>query len=243
MKIVLIDGSPKKRFSASRYFLLLQRIFVRGHVVTLKLRTRRDHRNILDELADADAVVFSIPLYVDCVPSHILPFLREMELFAKEHQPDLKVYAIANNGFIEGNQNAPLFRVMDNFCRRANLSWCGGIGIGGGVMFQALRVVWMVEAGIFLLSLFISGFVHGNWIPTDAIWQLLYSSLLIAFFHLGALFAMVRMGRKINRRERFGGTYTRILLPSFLFILISDVFFVIVSLLKGGLFRGWLKRK
>lgn len=242
MKTVFINGSPKKRFSASNYFLKLQSTFVRGQNVFLKLRTKSDHKEIFDQIINADVVLFSIPLYVDCVPSHVLFFLREMEIFCKENKLDLKIYVIANNGFIEGNQNAPLFRVMENFCIRCNLHWCGGIGIGGGVMFNTLRIILMINIGIFFLGIFISGILYANWFPADIVHGLISTILLISFFHLGVLFYLVRMGLKINGRKNFGEKYTRILLPSFLFILIADVFFIIVSLLKGGLFKGWLKR-
>lgn len=243
MKTVFIDGSPKKRFSASNYFLKLQSIFVRGHKVFLKLRTKNDYKTIFDQIINADAVIFSIPLYVDSIPSHVLTFLREMEDFCKEHKLRLKIYVISNNGFIEGSQNAPLFRVMENFCTRSNLQWCGGIGIGGGVMFNTLKIVLMVEIGIFIFSILISGILYANWLPTNAIQSFLSAIVILSFFHFGAFFYMVKMGLKINKGNNLGEKYTRILLPSFLFILIADVFFIIVSLFKGGLFKGWLERK
>ena len=243
MKTVFINGSPKKRFSASGYFGKLQSIFIRGKKVFLRLRTKSDHKKIFEQIIDADNVIFLIPLYVDCVPSHILSFLREMERFCKEHKTELKIYAIANNGFIEGTQNAALFRVMENFCTRSDLLWCGGIGIGGGVMFNALKVVLMIECGIFLLSVFVSGIFYSNWLPRDAIQGFLFALLVIFFFHAGAIFYMMKMGAKVNKGNVLGEKYTRILLPSFLFILIADVFFIIVSLFKGGLFKGWLQRK
>ena len=68
MKTVFINGSPKKHFSASNYFLKLQSAFVRGQAVFLKLRNKGDHKNILEQIIDADAVVFSMPLYVDGPP-------------------------------------------------------------------------------------------------------------------------------------------------------------------------------
>ena len=243
MKTVFINGSPKRRFSASDYFGKLQSIFVRGQKVFLSLRTKSDHKKIFEQITDADNVIFLIPLYVDCVPSHILSFLREMEGFCKENKAELKIYAIANNGFIEGKQNAALLRVMENFCERSGLQWCGGIGIGGGVMFNALKVVLMVESGIFLLSFLISGIVYSNWLPIDAIQGFLFALLVIFFLHAGAIFYMIKMGSKVNEGAAFGEKYTRILLPSFLFILIADIFFIIISLFKGGLFRGWLQRK
>lgn len=243
MKTVFIDGSPKKNFSASYYFLKLQSVFVKGQTVFLKLRNKSNHKKILEQIANADAVVFSMPLYVDGPPSHILTFLQDMECFCKEHSLSLKIYVISNNGFIEGNQNAPLFHVMENFCVRSDIQWCGGIGIGGGVMFNALRIVFFIEIGIFLLSIFISGILYGNWVPLEAIYHLIIMLLIIIFFHLGVFFYMPQMGRQINKRKPFAEKYTRILLPSFLFILIADVYFIIVSLFKGGIFRGWLKKK
>ena len=243
MKTVFINGSPKKRFSASGYFGKLQSIFIRGEKVFLRLRTKSDHKIIFEQIINADNVIFLLPLYVDCVPSHILSFLREMEHFCKEHKIELKIYAIANNGFIEGTQNAALFRVMENFCTRSDLLWCGGIGIGGGVMFNALKVVSMIECGIFLLSVLISGIFYSNWFPRDAIQGFLFALLVLFALHAGAIFDMMKMGLKVNQGAALGEKYTRILLPSFLFILIADVFFIIVSLFQGGLFKGWLQRK
>ena len=107
MKTVFINGSPKKHFSASDYFLKLQNVFVKGQSVFLKVRNKSNHRQVLEQLADADAVVFSMPLYVDGPPSHILAFLQTMDSFCKEQNLSLKIYVISNNGFIEGKQNAP----------------------------------------------------------------------------------------------------------------------------------------
>ena len=110
-------------------------------------------------------------------------------------------------------------------------------------MFNALKVVSMIESGIFLLSVLISGIFYSNWFPRDAIQGFLFALLVILFFHAGAIFYMMKMGANVNKGNVLGEKYTRILLPSFLFLLIADVFFLIASLLKGGLFRGWLQRK
>lgn len=86
MKTVLINGSPKKKFSASAYFLSVQKFFLKGETVKEVLRNKKDHDRILSLLEDGDAVVFCLPLYVDSVPSHVLSFLKEMETFCKEKQ-------------------------------------------------------------------------------------------------------------------------------------------------------------
>ena len=79
MKTVLIDCSPKKKLSASGFLVWFTSRILKGTRVKEKLRNRRDHERIHDSIKDADNIVFAMPLYVDSVPSHILPFLKEME--------------------------------------------------------------------------------------------------------------------------------------------------------------------
>ena len=243
MKTVFINCSPKKRFCASAYFLFLQKIFVGGEKVTEKLRTPADHARILEQLRDAGAVVFGLPLYVDGVPSHVLRFLEEMETFCRENGVKLRVYCIANNGFIEGKQNEPLMQVFENFCVRTGLAWGGGVGIGGGVMLNVTRILFIVDIALLLLNTVLSVVNTGNFFPTEAWISFTENAALLLYFNLGVLFYLFGMGRAIRKGTVFGKRYTRILIPSFVFILFADIFFVIISMLQGGIFRGWLAKK
>ena len=243
MKTVFINGSPKKKFSASDYFLDVQRFFVRGQKVKEKLKNRNDYERILNTLKDADAVVFSLPLYVDGIPSHVLPFLKEMENFCKENNLQFPVYVISNGGFIEGKQNEASFQIFENFCARSGLSWGGGIGIGGGVMLNVMKIMFYVQIGILFLNMVLSGTQFGNWLPGEAFANFLTQVLIIVFFNLGVFLYTTQMGMAINKKSPFKKKYTRILIPSFVFIVFADIFFVIISLFKGGLFRGWLAKK
>ena len=243
MKTVFINGSPKKKFSASAYFLDVQRFFTRGNKVKETLRNKGDHTRILNAIQDADNVVFCLPLYVDGVPSHVLSFMKEMEHFCKENNLRINVYVICNNGFIEGNQSKALLQVFENFCNRSGICWCGGIGVGGGVMLNVLRIVFLVQIGVLILNIFLSGVHNGNWLPVDAFLNFATQVLTILFFNLGVFLYTFLMGRAINKGAVCGNKYTRILIPSFIFILFADIFFIIISFFEGGLFRGWLSRK
>ena len=243
MKTVFINCSPKKKFSASAYFLSVQEFFVKGEKVKETLRNKNDYDRILYSLEGADAVVFCLPLYVDCLPSHVLSFLKVMEGFCKEKQIKLNVYAIANNGFIEGVQSEALLQVLCNFCKRSELTWGGGIGIGGGVMLNVMRIVFYVQIGILFLNMFLSGTQNGNWLPLDAFINFVTQALTIGFLNLGVFLYSFCMGKAINEKKNYGEKYTRILLPSFVFILFADIFFVIFSVFEGGMFRGWLSKK
>ncbi len=240
MKTILINCSPKKQLSASSYFLSLQCFCLIGEKVRLPLRTKADYKPILNALPDADAVVFCMPLYVDSVPGHVIPFLKEMETFCKENQLSLKVYVISNNGFIEGNQNRVLMRIMENFCSRSNLQFGGGVGIGGGVMLNIERIVLIVQTAVFLADMTFRGVTAGVWFPWEMVSGFLNNVLTIMILQVGVLVYILRMGMFINQKKDSGVKYTRILLPSFVFILFADIFLTVISIFEGGIFKGWL---
>ncbi|HPL81932.1 MAG TPA: hypothetical protein PLU23_05475 [Anaerolineaceae bacterium] len=243
MKTVFINCSPKKNLSASAYLVAIQRFFVKGKKVTKNLRKKSDFPGIFEELKDAESVVLCTPLYVDGLPSHVLAFLEEAERFFKENQLRLNLYCIANNGFIEGRQNEPLMQVLENFCVRAGVRWRGGVGIGGGVMLNVTRIVFVVQTAVFLILNIINGIKNGVFLDTGILSIFLKNAGLLLFFNAGVLFFLIWMGIAINKGSFFGKHYTRVLVPSFIFILIANIFFVLISLFKGGLFRGWLARK
>lgn len=245
MRTMFIDASPKNGFHASSYFLGLQRLFVRGDVISERLRNRGDYKQILDKLPAADTVVFCLPLYVDGLPSHVLPFLKDMENFCKENTIRMNVYCIANNGFIEGRQNEALMRIFQNFCVRSGLQWCGGTGIGGGVMLNITRILFAVNVAVFCLNMAYCALQNGSMMETG-IWRgFLTGTLILVFLNAGVLIDMFRMGWAVNKGcgSYFGEKYTRILLPSFVFILITDIFFTVTSVFRGGMFKGWLSKK
>ncbi len=243
MKTVFINCSPKKRFCASSYFITLERLFVSGEKVTETLRSNSDPEPILRQLENADTVVFALPLYVDGVPSHVLRFMEKLERFCREKDLHFGVYCIANNGFIEGRQNEPLMQVFENFCLRSGLRWGGGTGIGGGVMLNVTRILFIVKFALLLVNILLSGVQTGDFLPKDAVLDFAESAAVLLFFNLGVLFYLGQMGSAIRHKSFLGKKYTRILIPSFIFIIFADIFFVIYSVIKGGIFRGWLAKK
>ena len=241
MKTVFIDCSPKKRLSASGFIAAFTGVFVAGQKKKEKLRTKNDYQRILEAIRDADNIVFSVPLYVDGLPSHVLPFLKETERFCRENKAARSVYVIANNGFIEGRQNEPLMRIMENFCARAGLAWRGGLGIGGGVMMNVMRIMTLVFFGLAILNTFLSGIQEGNW--TGQLLHFGQQLLEVLLLGCGIIAFDLRLAFCISRKKEYGKHYTRIMLPSFVFILCADIFFTVISVFQGGIFRGWLSRK
>ena len=243
MKTVFINGSPKKRAGASDYLLCVQKAFVKSKKVMEKLRSKADHARILEQIKDADTVVFSVPLYFDGIPSHVLSFLEELEGFCKENNLSLKIYAISNGGFIEGKQNKGVLQVFENFCARSGNVWGGGLGVGGGVMLHVMRMVFRLQVIIFLIKILYSGFFKFDFMPLDSLDIFIRSSLVIFLLNIGVFICAYIMGRAINKGKTSKNRYTRIMIPSFIFIPIAATFFFVFSVIKGGIFRGWLKRK
>ena len=103
------------------------------------------------------------------------------------------MYAIANNGFIEGKQNEPLMQLMENFCRRAGLTWGGGVGIGGGVMLNVTRILYFVQVGMLVLNLLFNGISTGDFLPVGPLQSFLKNVLWLLYLNLGVL---------LNARER-----------------------------------------
>lgn len=239
-KTVLINCSPKRKLSVSGFLMKCAGVLIRGKKEYLQLRTPADRRAILEALKTAGKVVFVAPLYVDGVPSHMLPFMREMEAFCRENGLRLKVYVIANNGFIEGKQNEPLMRVMENFCARSGLDWCGGIGIGGGVMLNVERIMITVMFFLMLLRVFFAAVQGGD--VLDPVLSFGKSLLWLLFFACGIIAYGVRLAVHVSKGTDAGKKYTRIMVPSFIFIIFADLFFIITSVLQGGIFRGWFSR-
>ena len=243
MKTLFIDCSPKKKLSASGFVAAMTGFFVFGNKKKTKLRTKADYEGILKELKDSDIVVFSMPLYVDGVPSHVLPFLKEMEEWCRSNNSQIKVYVIANNGFIEGRQNEPLMQVMENFCIRSGIDWCGGLGIGGGVMMNVMRIMIVVFFGITVLNLILTGISTGDFFDKQILLEFLKELAEVLFFGCGIVTFDLWLASCINKKKEYGKHYTRIMLPSFLFIICADIFFTIISIIKGGFFRGGFSKK
>ena len=144
MKIMMIDGSPKVSKSNSEYFLNILSDFIESKdIVKYKLSKKVDYEDIIKEINTIDTLVFAFPLYVDSLPSHVLEFLIMLEENFKDNLKGVNVYVIANCGFYEGKQNKIALNIMKCGCKKMNIKWAQGIGIGAGEMMGGLRNVPM----------------------------------------------------------------------------------------------------
>ncbi|MDR2160671.1 MAG: hypothetical protein LBO77_00775 [Desulfovibrio sp.] len=139
MKASLINGSPKKNNSASASIIKAIQIRMEHKAdCTVCNAASQKQQEILESFDKCNALVFVFPLYVDSLPSHLLRLLDDIWNKIADYAPQARIYAVVNNGFYEGRQNAAALEVMRNFCACAGLQWGQGLGVGaGGMIFAA----------------------------------------------------------------------------------------------------------
>lgn len=224
MKALILNASPKKKGGASRYFgKLLKAALLGCDVTSVDVRSENDYQKAISLLQDIDVLVISAPLYNDAIPSHFVPFLSEVEQLNKEKNMHFKVYTISNSGFVEGIQNKTHLKMYEAWCKRANLCFCGGLGIGGGVMLHVLSVLLPILIILALIEVGITVVQTGSISFFDFL-CINRSALVTLFFGAGAYIEIFRLSRTIRGGKRMSNRYTRVLLPSFLFLIVADVF-------------------
>ena len=242
MSVLILNASPKGKNSASRFFSGLFQLFLPGvQKKAVSLSSRQDFQQILELFPGTDVVCFFIPLYVDGLPSHVVEFLIQAERYCKSHSCRFRLYALFNNGFVEGKQNRPALHMLQAWCERAGITWGGGVGIGGGVMLRALGVLYPILIGIILLQMALSFFSTST--VSGELWRSLTIQIFTwLFLNSGVLFCMVRLSSAIRRERVLANQFTRVMIPSFLFIPIADIFMVLSSLFQGRFLFTLLKQ-
>lgn len=145
MKIALINGSPKRNHSTSRFLLqeLKKRLEKENPIIVdHHFKTPYLSQEEIEKFTDYDVLVFSFPLYFDGIPSHLISCLMTLEaLFTKRGNKNCLVYGMVNCGFYEGLQNRIALEILQNWCVKSNLIWGQGLGIGAGQMLSSLKNV------------------------------------------------------------------------------------------------------
>lgn len=138
--IALICGSPKAKNSAADELLsLIDKDLI--YTDLFRLRGDKPDDEMIKKMLRCKKLIFSFPLYVDGIPSHMLRWMERVAEIANGVKR--KVYCIVNCGFYEGRQGRIALDIMKNFCRQCGFEYCGGIGMGSGGMTRYIARIPM----------------------------------------------------------------------------------------------------
>lgn len=242
MTVLILNGSPKKKNSASGLLGRLTGLLLAGcRVRYASLGAKGERPRLLAQLKEIDALILAAPLYVDGIPSHVLEFLQEAEQYCLENGCRFSVYAISNNGFIEGIHNRSCLKMYQCWCRRAGLAWGGGIGVGGGEMFRCLAL-WYPAVLALLAAKNLAGRAMGAEISASAWMPLVKNAGIYLLLNGGVFYCILRLAAGVRRLRPAGTRYTRVMVPAFLFIPMADIFMVLEALLNGRFIFTLLKK-
>lgn len=233
MRALILNGSPKKNGGTSKFLGRVTGLLMTGFdVESASLRAKSEYPKILETLKNIDVLIIAAPLYVDGVPSHVLEFLQQAEEFCVRNGCHFSVYAISNNGFIEGAHNKSHLKMYECWCRRAGTTWCGGVGIGGGEMFHCLAVYYPIAFAV-LIAVNLIKYASGtaaelsHWLP------LAENIGIYLFFNCGVFYCIARLAANARKLRQTKNRYTRVMVPAFLFIPMADIFMMISALFNG----------
>lgn len=137
INLCIINASPRGQNNSRTDFILSNFVKLLSNNVKITKYYSNDILNnpdLFEEVIKNDTLLFASPLYADSLPSSTLRFLYSFDDFLKKqnNNVNLNVYGIINCGFLEGIQNKTALQILKNFCKRTNLNWRFGLGIGAG---------------------------------------------------------------------------------------------------------------
>ena len=107
-------------------------------------------------------------------------------------------------------------------------------------MLQVLGIVYPILIGIILLQMTLSFFGVGA-VPGELWLSLAVQIFTWLFLNSGVLFCMARLSSAIRKGQVLTDRFTRVMIPSFLFIPIADIFMILSSLFQGRFLFALLK--
>lgn len=139
----MIAGSPKKKKSTSE--IVLNSLSERLTAATIDWIFAADfseenEEELFEKMLENDIIVFSFPLYIDSIPSHLIRFMEAMENRYRDHIMNTKVYCIVNCGFHEPENAEIAIEMIKLWTSYSGLIFAQAAALGGGGMGRAVPI-------------------------------------------------------------------------------------------------------
>lgn len=240
MRVMLMNGSPKKMFSTSGYIQkIMKPMLGRVDIISCPMHTKADIPNALEQLKDIDALVIASPLYVDGIAANMLGFLAEAEKVCKEKDYHFKVYSITNSGFIEGHQNEINLRQYECWAERAGLTWGGGLGVGGIWMLLWYPIIAAFVIIIKFVIDIIQNILAGSALVSTSMLLIIgVSILLFLFLNVSLFIGEAMIAHRVKKGHVGKNLYGRFMCPTIIYLIIANIFMLVIPLIAGGIFKS-----
>lgn len=181
-RVSLLVGSPKRKNSASAtlgLYLCNQLDSQKFDYQEIHLRSAlSDKQNInvsywLNDILKSDVLIFSSPLYVDCLPSYVFQVFEKIYQERKKTRDpkEIQFLAIINSGFPESSQSQTALDICQHFARESGMLWLGGLLLGAGFIVggrDIRKMGWLFKNIKKSLDLSAAAINHGKVIPVEA---------------------------------------------------------------------------
>lgn len=157
-QIAIITASPKIKEDSASGFLAAQAqsIFSGSGDIEAKIfgvreyLTKKQTEEAYAYMARADALIIIFPLYIFCLGGLLMRFLQDYYFYLQKLPQEGRagktaVYAVANCGFPEPENNTQAIRVIKSFSEKTGAEFRFGVLIGGGGMMTGARETPMVK--------------------------------------------------------------------------------------------------
>ncbi len=128
--VLFINCSPKLNFSNSKYFCDLLKIDNRTNYIY-----KDDFKDIIKNIDIYDTIIFSIPTYLDIIPSKLIEFIENNNINFKNKN----IYLICNCGFMEYYHNNLVIEFIKNYICSNNGNFKGFLNIGAGEVIKLTK--------------------------------------------------------------------------------------------------------
>lgn len=144
-KILILNGSPRAPKSNSKQYAEIFSSLCKEKTVYFPL-TKKNHREIFQNLEGVSDLLLVFPLYADGVPVTLLSFLNTLEKYPPQKKPTVSV--MVNCGFLEPRQNNVAVEIIRMFCQQNGFPFGSVLKIASGEVILSTPFRFLVQSSI-----------------------------------------------------------------------------------------------
>lgn len=148
MKIHIVNCSHKANNGNSKYLADEFVKLLNFHNLKVTHSSVRDKEIPYSDILGANYLIFSSPVYVDSLSSLSLNYLIELSKCNLKDSRLEGIIVFSNSGFYEASHNKLSLEIYGAFCKKNNILYLGGLGVGAGEMLKATSEIYSLDSDL-----------------------------------------------------------------------------------------------